>query len=46
MALRRSPFPADVQRAKQAPEETRYIRLLQRNERLRRLAIRLGSKTF
>jgi len=46
MALRRSPFPPDVQRAKQAPDETRFIRKLQASTRLRRLALRLGSKTF
>lgn len=46
MALQRSPFPPEIQRAKQAAEETRYIRLLQKNRALRRLAIRLGSKTI
>ena len=46
MALRRAPFSAEVQRAKQAPDEIRYVRLLQRDPRLRRLALRLRSKTF
>ena len=46
MALPSSPFPAEVQRAKQAADEIRYIRMLQRDPRLRRLALRLGSKTF
>jgi len=34
---------AAILRAKSAPEETRYIRLLQRHPRLRRAIIALGS---
>ena len=44
MALRASPFPPGVQRAKNAPEETAYVRALQRDPGLRRRILDLGSR--
>jgi hypothetical protein len=43
MALRRSPFPDVIQRAKNAPEESAYVRALQRDARLRGRILKLGS---
>jgi hypothetical protein len=43
MALHSSPFPAAVQRAKNAPEESVYVRALQRNPALRGRILKLGS---
>jgi hypothetical protein len=43
MALHSSPFPAAVQRAKNAPEESVYVRALQRDAALRRRILKLGS---
>jgi hypothetical protein len=43
MALRTSPFPAAIQRAKNAPEESTYVRALQRDPALRRRMLKLGS---
>lgn len=43
MALRASPFPPTIQRAKKAPEESTYIRALQRDPALRRRILSLGS---
>ena len=42
MALRESPFPAAIQRAKNAPEETTYVRALLNAPALRRRVLRLG----
>lgn len=44
MALRESPFPPAVQRAKNAPEESAYVRALQRDPVLRRRILKLGSR--
>lgn len=44
MALRGSPFPPEIQRAKDAPEESAYIRALQRDPVLRRRILKLGSR--
>ena len=44
MALRESPFPPRIQRAKNAPEESTYVRALQRDEALRRRILKLGSR--
>ncbi len=43
MALRASPFPPAIQRAKNAPEESTYVRALQRDPELRRRILKLGS---
>ncbi len=44
MALRESPFPPTIQRAKNAPEESAYVRALQRDPTLRRRILKLGSR--
>jgi hypothetical protein len=43
MALRQSPFPPSVQRAKNAPNESAFVRALQRDPALRRRILKLGS---
>ena len=43
MALRDLPFPPRIARAKRAPDEANYVRLSQKDRRLRRQLIRLGS---
>ena len=43
MALHASPFSPAIQRAKNAPEESTYVRALQRDQALRRRILRLGS---
>jgi hypothetical protein len=43
MALHSSPFPAAIQRAKNAPEESVYVRALQGEPALRRRILKLGS---
>jgi hypothetical protein len=43
MALRESPFPPAIQRAKNAPEESTYVRALLRDPALRRRILKLGS---
>ena len=43
MALRESPFAAEIQRAKNAPDELSYARALQRDPALRRRILKLGS---
>jgi hypothetical protein len=43
MALRQSPFPPVIQRAKNAPEESAYVRALQQDPALRRRILKLGS---
>jgi hypothetical protein len=43
MALRASPFPPMIQRAKNAPEESTYVRALHRDPALRRRILKLGS---
>jgi hypothetical protein len=43
MALRQSPFPPAIRRAKNAPEESAYVRALQRDPALRRRILKLGS---
>jgi hypothetical protein len=43
MALRESPFPPAIRRAKNAPEETAYLAALQRDTALRRQILKLGS---
>jgi hypothetical protein len=42
MALRSSPFPPAIQRAKNAPEESTYVQALQNDPALRRRILRLG----
>jgi hypothetical protein len=44
MALHESPFSPALQRAKKAPEESAYIRALQRDPGLRRRILKLGSR--
>jgi hypothetical protein len=44
MALRTSPFPPAIQRAKNAPEESTYVRVLQSDPALRRRILKLGSR--
>jgi hypothetical protein len=44
MALHSSPFPPAIQRAKAAPEESAYVRALQRDPALRRRILKLGSR--
>jgi hypothetical protein len=43
MALRQNPFSPAIQRAKNAPEESAYVRALQRDPALRRRILKLGS---
>ncbi len=43
MALHQNPFPPAIQRAKNAPEESAYVRALQRDPALRRSILKLGS---
>jgi hypothetical protein len=43
MALRQSPFPPEIQRAKNAPEESTYVRASQKAPALRRRILKLGS---
>jgi hypothetical protein len=43
MALQSSPFSPAIQRAKNAPEESTYVRALQRDPALRRLVLKLSS---
>jgi hypothetical protein len=43
MALRQSPFPPEIQRAKNAAEESTYVRALQNAPALRRRILKLGS---
>jgi hypothetical protein len=43
MALHRNPFPPAIQRAKNGPEESAYVRALQRDPALRRRILKLGS---
>jgi hypothetical protein len=43
MALKQSPFPAEIQRAKNAPDEITYVRALLRDAALRRRILKLGS---
>jgi hypothetical protein len=42
MALAPSPFSKDIERAKNGPEESRYVRLLQADKELQRLLKRLA----
>jgi hypothetical protein len=44
MALRESPFPAEIQRAKNTPEEAVYVRAIQQEPALRRRILKLGSR--
>jgi hypothetical protein len=44
MALRQSPFPPEIQRAKNAPEESAYVRALLQDPALRRRVLKLGSR--
>lgn len=46
MALRGSPFPPAILRAKNAPQESAYIRALLRDPALRRRILKLGSRGF
>jgi hypothetical protein len=46
MALRQSPFPPEIQRAKNAPEESTYVRALNSASALRRRILRLGSSAL
>jgi hypothetical protein len=43
MALRQSPFPPAIQRAKDGPEESAYVRALNNAPALRRRILKLGS---
>jgi len=43
MALHQSPFPPAIARAKNAPDESAYVRALQRDPSLRRRILKLGS---
>jgi hypothetical protein len=43
MALRTSPFPPAIERAKRAAEESTYVRALQSDRALRRRILKLGS---
>lgn len=45
MALGKQPFPPRIQRAKNGAEESRYVRLLQKDAKLRRTILKLGSRT-
>ena len=44
MAVPRPPFPVRIERAKRAPLESSYVRLLQQDPQLRKAIIRLGSR--
>jgi hypothetical protein len=44
MALKTSPFPAEIQRAKNAAEESTYVRALQNAPALRRRILKLGLR--
>ncbi len=44
MALDESPFPPEVRRAKNAAQESRYVRALQGDSGLRRAILKLGSR--
>ncbi|HEV2448080.1 MAG TPA: hypothetical protein VGS58_19250 [Candidatus Sulfopaludibacter sp.] len=44
MAVTRPPFPVRIERAKRAPLESSYVRLLQQDQQLRKAIIRLGSR--
>jgi hypothetical protein len=46
MALRQSPFPPAIRRAKNAPDESEYARALQQDAALRRRILKLGSAPF
>jgi len=43
MALKHSPFPPAIQRAKNAAEESAYVRALNNAPALRRRILKLGS---
>jgi len=43
MALTRSPFPPEIERAKNAAQESTYVRALQNDPALRRRILKLGS---
>ncbi|HTW67434.1 MAG TPA: hypothetical protein VME17_22595 [Bryobacteraceae bacterium] len=43
MALHECPFPPEIERAKNAPDESTYVRALQRDRALRRRMLKLGS---
>jgi len=43
MALKQSPFPPEIQRAKNAAEESTYVRALQNAPALRRRILKMGS---
>ena len=43
MALKQSPFPPEIERAKNAAEESTYVRALQNAPALRRRILKLGS---
>jgi hypothetical protein len=43
MALKQSPFTPEIERAKNAPEESTYVRALQNAPALRRRILKLGS---
>ena len=45
LALRWKGHSPEIQRAKDAPEESRYLRALRRDPRLRRTMLRLGAST-
>ena len=44
MAFDRLPFPPEIVRAKNSVEEARYVRLMQKNPKLRRVVIKAGSQ--
>ncbi len=44
MALKQSPFPPKIQRAKNAADETTYVRALLRDPALRRRILKLGTR--
>jgi len=44
MAVTHPPFPKRIERAKRAPLESRYVRLLQQEPQSRKTIIRLGSR--
>ncbi len=46
MALRQNPFSPAIQRAKNAPEESTYVRALQRDPALRSRILKLGTEAF
>jgi len=43
MALRQSPFPPEIQKAKKAPDESAFVRALENAPALRRHILKLGS---